>query len=34
MTREDVRGSVWASVVAITAVTYAIGVLYLPLFLS
>jgi hypothetical protein len=34
MVREDVQGSTWASVVAVLAVTGAIGVLYLPLILG
>jgi hypothetical protein len=34
MIRENVQGSTWASVVAVLAVTCAIGVLYLPLILG
>ncbi len=34
MVREDVQGSTWASVMAVLAVTCAIGVLYLPLILG
>jgi hypothetical protein len=34
MIREDVQGSTWASVMAVLAVTCAIGVLYLPLILG
>jgi len=34
MVREDVQGTTWASVVAVLAVTCAIGVLYLPLILG
>ncbi len=33
MTREEVRSSLWADVVATVAVISAIGVLYLPLVL-
>ncbi len=33
MTREEVRSSLWADVVATVAVMSAIGVLYLPLVL-
>jgi hypothetical protein len=34
MIREDAQGSTWASVVAVLAVTCAIGVLYLPLIMG
>jgi hypothetical protein len=34
MIREDVPGSVWASVLAILSVTGTIGALYLPLVLN
>ena len=34
MVHEELRGALWANVVAILAVTGAIGILYLPLLLG